>query len=338
MTRSFRLAFAGDVMLGRLVNDTMAAGDLARPWGDVLPTLWGADLFLINLECALTARTERWSYDESKPFYFRADPAAVETLKRGRVDFASLANNHICDFGTDGLLDTIAILEGAGIAHAGAGADRWSAREPALLTLGDTRVAVVAFADYPVEWAATPTAPGINYTPISLAREHLDEIRVAVAVARERADLVVFSIHWGPNLRTHPHPEFREFAHAVVDAGVDIFWGHSAHLVQGAEVHGGRLILYDTGDFVDDFAVDAHLRNDLSALFVVEVKPPAIEGVEVIPVRIEDMRVTFSRGRDHEWFAERFGARCAELGTTVQAGPETLRLAVGAATRPTVAP
>jgi poly-gamma-glutamate capsule biosynthesis protein CapA/YwtB (metallophosphatase superfamily) len=338
MARSLRLAFAGDVMLGRLVNQSVAGGDFARPWGDLLPTLWGADLFFINLECVLTARTERWSDGESKPFYFRADPAIVETLKRGRVDFASLANNHICDFGTAGLLDTVATLEGAGIAHAGAGADRWSGREPALVTVGDTRIAVVAFADYPAEWAATPTAPGINYTPITRAREHFDEVRLAVAVARERADLVVFSIHWGPNMRAHPRPEFREFARAVIDAGVDIFWGHSAHVVQGAEVHGGRVILYDTGDFVDDYAVDAHLRNDLSALFVVEVKPPAIEGVEVVPVRIEDMRVTFARGRDHDWFVERFGARCAELGTTVSGGAETLRLAVPATAGPAVAP
>lgn len=338
MARPLRLAFAGDVMLGRLVNESLAGGDYVRPWGDLLPTLWETDLFLINLECALTVRTERWSDGGYKPFYFRADPAAVETLKRARVDFASLANNHICDFGTAGLLDTVTTLERAGIANAGAGADRWSAREPALLTVGDTRVAVVAFADYPAEWAATPTAPGINYTPITLAREHFDEIRVAVGVARERADLVVCSTHWGPNMRTHPRPEFRDFAHALVDAGVDIFWGHSAHVVQGAEVRGGRLILYDTGDFVDDYAVDAHLRNDLSALFVVEVTPPAIECVEVIPVRIEDMRVTLAIGRDLDWFVERFGSRCAELGTTVRTDAKSLRLALPATAGPAVTP
>ena len=71
------------------------------------------------------------------------------------------------------------------------------------------------------------------------------------------------------------------------------------------------MVLYDTGDVVDDYAVDPHLRNDLSALFVVEVKPPAVEGVEVIPVRIDDLQVTRSQERDREWFAERFTARCA---------------------------
>jgi poly-gamma-glutamate capsule biosynthesis protein CapA/YwtB (metallophosphatase superfamily) len=325
-------------MLGRLVNESLARrGDDVRPWGDVLPHLRNADLFFINLECALTPRTERWSDGEYKPFYFRAAPAVVETLKRARVDFAALANNHICDFGAAGLLDTVATLDNAGIAHAGAGADRWSAREPALLTVGDTRVAVVAWADYPAEWAATPTTPGINYTPITLAPEYFDEIRVAVAVARERADLVVFSMHWGPNMRPHPRPEFRDFASAVIDAGVDIFWGHSAHVVQGVEVRSGRLVLYDTGDFVDDYAVDPHLRNDLSALFVVEVRPPAIESVEIIPVRIEDRQVALTppHGTDHDWFVERFTARCAELGTAVRADAGTVRLAVPTGAGPT---
>lgn len=326
MSRSLRVGFGGDVMLGRLVNESLARGDYARPWGDTLASLRALDLFCVNLECALTARTERWPDGGYKPFYFRADPAVVRTLSLGRVDFASLANNHIGDFGPEGVRDTVAALDRAGIAHAGAGIDRLSAREPALLTAAGTRVAVVAFADYPAEWAATATAPGINYTPVSLAHEHFDEVRVALAVARERADAVVFSIHWGPNMSEQPTPAFRDFAHAIIDAGADIFWGHSAHVPQGVELRHGRLILYDTGDFVDDYAVDAHLRNDLSALFAVDLAPTGVESVEVVPVRIADLQVRHAHGRDREWFVERFGARCAELGTKVTAEPGKLRV------------
>lgn len=317
MARPHKLAFGGDVMLGRQVNDSLAAGEFARPWGNLLPRLQAAELVLVNLECALTGRAERWSDGGEKPFYFRADPTAVRTLTVGGVDFASLANNHSCDFGPEGLLDTIATLDGAGIAHAGAGADRWSARVPALLAAGDMRVAVVAFADYPAEWAATPNGPGINYAPITTAPEYFDEVRVAVAVAREQADLVVGSFHWGPNMRARPRPEFRWFAHSVVEAGVDIFWGHSAHVVQGAEWHRGALILYDTGDLIDDYAVDAHLRNDLSALFVVEANPRRVERVEVVPARIDDLQVNRAQGADRQWFLDRFTARCAELGTAL---------------------
>ena len=258
----------------------------------------------------------------------------VGTLQAGGVDLVSLANNHTGDFGLEGLRETLAVLDAAGISHAGAGVDRRSAREPALLAAGGARVSVVACADYPAEWAATPTSPGINYVPVSLDPSHFQEVAAAVATAREQADLVVFSIHWGPNMRARPTPEFRSFARAVIDAGADIFWGHSAHVVQGAELRRGRLILYDTGDLVDDYAVDGHLRNDLSALFLVRARPPLVEDVEVVPVRIDDLRVSLARDPDRAWFVERFRRHCAELGMGVAADARTVRLAIPSASDP----
>lgn len=317
MRRSLTLAFGGDVMLGRQVNASLDPGNPAHPWGDLLPALKAADLTFINLECALTTRTERWTDGSDKPFYFRAQPQAVATLVAAGVNCVSVANNHIGDYGVDGLRDTLATLDRAGVAYAGAGLDRWSAREPAQLAVDDRRVRVVAFADYPAEWQAGPRSPGMNYTPVSLAPQEFGEVARQLVIAREHADLVVFSIHWGPNMRARPTPGFRAFAHAVIDAGADIFWGHSAHVPHGVEFHRGRPILYDTGDLVDDYAVDPHLRNDRSALFLVHVRPPVVEDVEIIPVQIKDLQVNLARGRARDWFVERFTTRCAELDTAV---------------------
>jgi poly-gamma-glutamate synthesis protein (capsule biosynthesis protein) len=328
MSRPLTLVFAGDVMLGRQVNESLDPGNPARPWGDVLPLMKAGDLTFVNLECALTERAERWTDGSYKPFYFRADPGAVATLVAAGVDCVSVANNHIADYGLGGLRDTLAVLDRAGIANAGAGLDRWSAREPAQLAVDDFRVRVVAFADYPAEWNAGPTSPGMNYTPVSLAPEEFSEVTHQLALARERADLVVFSIHWGPNMRAWPTPEFRAFAHAVIDAGADVFWGHSAHVPQGVEFHRGRPILYDTGDLLDDYAVDPHLRNDLSALFFVHVRPPVVEDVEIVPVQITDLQVNLAQGHGRNWFLERFTARCAEFDTVVVPGePGRLSLA-----------
>jgi poly-gamma-glutamate synthesis protein (capsule biosynthesis protein) len=326
MTQPLTLIFAGDVMLGRGVDEALQHRSPAHPWGDLLPVLETADLLLVNLECALTDRTERWTDGGYKPFYFRADPRAVNALAAGRVGFVSVANNHIGDFGWDGLRDTLTVLDRAGIAHAGAGMDRADAHEPARVVLHGARVSIVAFADYPGEWRATATSPGMNYTPVSLDRESFTEVARQIAAARERADFVIFSIHWGPNMRAWPSQEFRAFAYAVIDAGADIFWGHSAHVVHGVEFHHGRPILFDTGDLVDDYVVDPHLRNDLSALFLVRVRPPAVESVEIIPVQIADRQVNVARGREREWFVHRFRARCAELDVNVVEDGERLRL------------
>lgn len=326
MTQPLTLLFAGDVMLGRGVDEALQRRSPAHPWGDLLPVLEGADLLLANLECVLTDRTERWTDGRYKPFYFRADPRAVDALVTGRVGFVSVANNHIGDFGWAGMQDTIAVLDRAGIAHAGAGMDRADAHQAARLVRNGARVSVLAAADYPAEWRATPTSPGMNYIPVSLDHEHFVEVARQIAAARERADFVIFSIHWGPNMRAWPSQEFRAFARAVIEAGADVFWGHSAHVVQGVEFHHGRPILYDTGDLVDDYAVDPHLRNDLSGLFVVRVHPPAVESVEILPVQIADRQVSLARGREREWFVHRFRTRCAEVDAHVAEDGERIRL------------
>jgi poly-gamma-glutamate capsule biosynthesis protein CapA/YwtB (metallophosphatase superfamily) len=323
-TGSLLLAIAGDVMLGRLVNEAIAQYGYRYPWGDLLPVLERCDLFLINLECALTAHTAPWHDGDYKPFYFRADPSVVETLKAGRVSFACVANNHSCDFGVEGLRETLSLLDAAGITHAGAGEQLAAARAPARLMVKGTRISIVAFADYPAAWAATPTTPGINYTPVSTDPEDFEPVRSAIQDARHDADLVIFTIHWGPNMRARPTPAFREFAHKVMDAGVDVFWGHSAHLVQGIELYRGRPVLYDAGDLIDDYAVDEHERNDLSALFLLHVVPPSVEQIEVLPVRINAMQVNHAQGKERDWFIERFTALCRELGTEVRPGPRGL--------------
>jgi poly-gamma-glutamate synthesis protein (capsule biosynthesis protein) len=321
---SLRIALAGDVMLGRTVDEVIAARGFGYPWGDVLPILQEADLFLVNLECALTRAKEPWRDGRYKAFYFRAEPEAVETLRLGGADFACLANNHAADFGMEGLLETARVLDEASIAHAGAGDNAGAASAPARLEAGGVRVGIAAFADHPEEWAAAPGKPGINYIPISTDEAVMSRVEAALRAARQDADFVVFTIHWGPNMRSRPTAAFREFARAVVSAGADLFWGHSAHLVQGVEFWKGKPILYDTGDFVDDYAVDSELRNDLSALFLITIEPRHVVSVEAIPVAISDMRVNVARGTQRLRFLRHLTALCSEMNTRVvqqESGP-----------------
>lgn len=304
------LALGGDVMLGRFVDVTLNERGPRYVWGDVLPLLHSVDLRLVNLECALTRHAGRWG---EKAFYFRADPNnGVAALQLAKIDCVALANNHVLDYGEAGLRETIRVLDDAAIARAGAGEDERQARAPTLLAARDARVAVVSFADHPAEWAAGARTPGINYVRLE---NGVAQVRETLAAARAEADIVVASFHWGPNMRARPSEAFRAFARAVVDAGADVFWGHSAHVVQGVELRGGRVILYDAGDLLDDYAVDADLRNDRSALFLVRLRGRVIERVEIVPVRIHEEQVNLAVGEDREWFASRFRELCRELGT-----------------------
>jgi poly-gamma-glutamate synthesis protein (capsule biosynthesis protein) len=118
-------------------------------------------------------------------------------------------------------------------------------------------------------------------------------------------------------MNDRPSEAFRDFARAVVEAGVDVFWGHSAHVVQGVEIWRGKPILYDCGDFVDDYAVDPELRNDLGALFRLRIREPAVESLDIVPVKIDDMQVNRAGGGERSWFVSRFRRLCREMGTEV---------------------
>jgi poly-gamma-glutamate capsule biosynthesis protein CapA/YwtB (metallophosphatase superfamily) len=306
------LALTGDVMLGRGVNETLRSAGPVEPWGDVLPLLHSADLRIINLECAITEHKRPWSRTP-KVFHFRADPSAVEVLRAARIDACSLANNHTLDFEGQGLLDTLAHLEAAGIRYAGGGRDREEAARPVLLGRG---VALVAFTDNEPPFAAGPGKPGTNYLPVSLEPEILRRVEEAVGAAREAgAETVVFSNHWGPNMVERPREIFRRFARAVVDRGADLYYGHSAHVFQGVEIYRGKPILYDTGDFIDDYAVDPNLRNDRSFLFRVSVEGGALGRLELHPVVLPYARVEQARGTEREAILDRMVGLSAEMGT-----------------------
>jgi poly-gamma-glutamate capsule biosynthesis protein CapA/YwtB (metallophosphatase superfamily) len=307
------LALTGDVMLGRGVNETLPDARPEEPWGEVLPLLGSADLRIINLECAITEHKRKWSRTP-KVFHFRADPQAIEVLRAAGVDACSLANNHTLDFEEKGLLDTLARLEAAGIRCAGAGRNLEEATRPAPLKGG---VALVAFTDNEPPFAAGPDKPGTNYLPVSTEPSVLRRVEEAIGAAREAgADTVIFSNHWGPNMVERPRGIFRRFARAVVDRGADVYYGHSAHVFQGVEIYRGKPILYDTGDFIDDYAVDPKLRNDRSFLFRVRVEGGDLRNLELFPVALPYARVELARGNDREAILGRMVELSAEMGTT----------------------
>jgi len=326
-TRPITLALAGDVMLGRLVNRAIALYGPAYPWGDLLPLLAQADLTVINLECVITRHTRPWRRTP-KVFHFRADPIAIETLKLAGVDAVTLANNHVLDYEVEGLLEMLRLLDENNIAHAGAGANREQASQPAILTAGGWRIAVLAYTDNEPGWAARENAPGTNYAPVSMEPRNLAEIARSIQRARGEADLVIFSNHWGPNMRERPTKLFRDFAHAILDAGADVYLGHSAHIFQGIEIYQGKPLIYDAGDFVDDYAVDPVLRNDRALLFWLALDSKGMQTLDLIPCLIEACQVNRARGDELKAVAQRVQSLSAEFQTRIEAQDDRLSISL----------
>ena len=306
-----RLALAGDTMLGRMVAERLADGGPASVFDpEVVDATDGADVFVLNLECCISDRGERWAAP-GKPFFFRAPPAAVETLALLGVDCVTLANNHALDYGTVALTDTLDHLARAGIAVVGAGLDTDGARRPAVLERGGVRLAVLGLTDHPADFAATPDRPGVAFA--DLWRGVPEWLARAVAGAAADADVVLVTPHWGPNMVPVPVPHVRHAAGVLRDAGATLVAGHSAHLFHGVDDR----VLYDLGDFVDDYQVDRELRNDLGVLWLVDVDHDGPARLEAVPLKLDYCHTRVATGHDAAWVRARLVAACAAFGTTV---------------------
>jgi poly-gamma-glutamate synthesis protein (capsule biosynthesis protein) len=317
-----KVALTGDVMLGRLVDQRVIQNRSVRPevlWGDVLPVMLAADCRLVNLECVISGQGAEWR-PSNKTFHFRASPRAVEFLQAAKVDGVTLANNHVLDYGPDALLDCLSLLDRSGIKRTGAGATLKEALVPALLKLSQGSIAVVALTDNEPEWEATKTTPGVNYVAYGergLREPYWSRMAEALLTARKQADLVLVSAHVGPNWGA-PSRAIQALAHDLIDMGADLYWGHSNHTPQGIELYKGKAILYSTGDFVDDYAVDKDERNDLSFLFMLEVERGRIVRIRLYSTCIEDLGVRSAKEEERKFLTRTMLAKCKAFGTVMR--------------------
>lgn len=311
---SITVALAGDTMLGRgvaerLIDDPrheLVSADLAAVLGE-------ADLFVLNLECCVSDRGEPWP-DPGKPFFFRAPPHAAERLAALGVDAVTLANNHALDYGAEALLDTVDHLHRAGIATVGAGADREQARTPAVLEARGQRLGLLGLTDHPPDFAAGVDTPGAAYVDLSAGVPEW----VTSTVKNLEADSVLVTPHWGPNMVGAPVRHVRQAASGLLSAAATVVAGHSAHVFHGVTRRPDQVVCYDLGDFVDDYAVHPHLRNDRSLVWFVELDRGAPVRVEAVPIALDYAHTRLAADDEAAFVRDRFVGACAEFDTPVE--------------------
>ncbi|WUH96267.1 CapA family protein [Spirillospora sp. NBC_00431] len=316
------MALAGDTMLGRGVADEIeTSGPHGLFSGGVREAFAEADLAVVNLECCVSARGRQWDAP-GKPFHFRAPPAAAEALTDLGVDCVTLANNHALDYGPDALQDSLDILRRAGIGVVGAGADVEDARRSVVLEAGGVRVAVVGVTDHPSDFAAGPARPGVAHA--DLERGVPGHLLEQISRLRAGNDIVLVLPHWGPNMTREPLRYVRRAAGELLDAGATLIAGSSAHVFHGV----AWPVLFDMGDFIDDYVVDDLRRNDLGLLFLVTLDRAGPSRIEAVPLRLDHCRTRLAEDADRDWITERFTSACAAFGTPVE--PRGDRLVINA--------
>jgi poly-gamma-glutamate synthesis protein (capsule biosynthesis protein) len=293
------LLFVGDVMLGRLVNDLLKQVPPEYPWGDTLPIFQKATLRICNLECVVSDIGQPWSVTP-KIFHFRTETRNIKTLLAAGIDLVSLANNHTLDYEYEALFEMMETLSKNKICFSGAGRDIYEASSPIITEIQNFRIGLISFTDNEPFWKAKENKPGIFYVPIKTNDNRAKMLFEIIRRVRGEVDLLIISAHWGPNWGYFPPKEHPLFAHALIEAGADIIFGHSSHVFRGVEIYQNRPILYSTGNFIDDYAVDEIERNDQSFIFLVETNGQKILRLKLYPTLIENFQARLAKGEEVE--------------------------------------
>ncbi len=325
----------GYVRLAERENGPIPAPvDFGYVWGDALSAFKRADVRIINLETSVTRDGRPWP---DKGIHYRMHPRNVEVLTAASVDCCTLANNHVLDWGHEGLIETLEALEHSGVKSAGAGRNAAEATATTVLPVtGKGRVLVVALGSrssgIPSAWRATPTDAGVNLLD-DLSPDAAGRIASQLLGITQPDDVTVVSIHWGGNWGYEITDEQIAFAHRLADEGVDIVHGHSSHHVKAVELRRNGVILYGCGDFLTDYegiAGHEEFRGVLTAAFFVSVqtKPRRSVRVELAPFLLRKMRMNGASEVDVRWLKDRLSRECARFGAEVLITEEGSRLIV----------
>lgn len=312
-----KILFIGNVMIGRLVNCILERTPPAYLWGDTLPIFQRADVRICNLECVISDRGTPWSHSP-KVFHFRTDAKNISALQAAGINVVSLANNHTLDYEFEAMFEMLQILDGAGIHHAGAGANIDDASRPALFEIQGSKIGFISFTDNEPDWAATAERPGVFHVPVNLEDERARRLLELIQQTKKEVHWMIVSAHWGPNWGYRPRPSHIPFAKALIDHGADVVFGHSGHVFQGIQIYKGRPILYSTGDFIDDYAVDEIERNDQSFIFFAEISRDKILRLWLRPTVIKKYRARLAKESAAGGIAKKMQNLCAEFNTATE--------------------
>jgi len=274
---SITLVAVGDIMLSRTVEQKMIQrNDWLYPFRETYQITTAGDIVFANLESPII----KGPIIETGQMVFRTDPQSVEGLKFGGFNVLSLANNHMKNYGQEGIEKTIEYLDQAGIAYTGAGLDIEKARQPAIMEIQGIKFGFIAYTDgsfTPNNYEATENRAGSPFLKTEILIEGISNLK-------ERVDVIIVSMHAGTEYSNTPNQKQIDFAHTAIDNGASLVIGHHPHVVQPIEQYKNGYILYSLGNFIFDQMWSEPTRK--SVIVTITFKNEAIESIDLTPLKI----------------------------------------------------
>lgn len=290
------LTAVGDIMLGEGVQRNIQQYGIEFPFEHVFSFLKDSDITFGNLEAPLTNHDKKYVWDYSKildqpiiingkeygnSIYCKSIPEASQCLKYAGFKIASLANNHIMDYGEEGLFDTIRELDKINIKSVGAGTNIFEAKQPVIFQIKGIKIGFLAYCD---TYIASKRRAGVSPT---------NRIKIDIQNLRTKVDHVIVSIHQGSDISEYPSKREIDFLHTIIDQGAILILRHHPHVVQGMEHYKNGLILYSLGNFVFDYAIDPLWKDMEKArdaiIFQCIISKEGIIKYDIIPVHLNKL-------------------------------------------------
>ncbi len=300
-----RVTGVGDLMLGSWVVHVLERRGAEYPFDSTRVIIERADIAIANLEAPFTRASEAFP---DKKFTFKVPPLYAEGVSGSGFDVVNLANNHMLDYGCKGLETTLETLSAHSIAAVGAGSHRSAACDPVYLERQGMTLAFLGFSfTFPRAFWARPDRCGTCHPGESLMQDLVGE-------AREKADVVVVSFHWGQEKRTTPKPYQIFFAQRAIDSGADLVLGHHPHVLQGLQWYRGKLIAYSLGNY----AFGSYSETARTSMILeVNLAPKRTLYGRVIPISVYNSQVNFQpkvlRGAERHQVIQQLNDWSAEL-------------------------
>ncbi|NOZ62067.1 MAG: CapA family protein [Calditrichaeota bacterium] len=280
VVNSVSVVAVGDIMLGNHTAQYIRKYGVEYPFAATDSILRSGDIAVGNLEGPFAVSGTPFD----KKFTFKVPPEFASSLAFAGFDVMTLANNHILDYGAEGLQRTISALDSLKISHCGAGLDLKAACTPAILEENGLKIAVFGYSmTFPAEFWASKTSGGTCFPYENILERtipHYDST----------CDIVIANFHWGRELKNAPRDYQRQTAHKAIDLGADLVIGHHPHVLQGVEIYKNRLIAYSLGNFA--FASYSKRATE-SIILKVYLTKNGLLFARAVPINVNNYEVEF---------------------------------------------
>jgi len=289
--KNMKILFTGDFCPVNRVEQMALGGKADAVFGNVLTELRDKDLSVINLECPLTTRK---SPIRKSGYNLKAHPKSVRCIKAGGFDIVNLANNHIADYGSFAVNETIHLLQSNKIKYVGAGSSLSAAQKPLRVQFEGKVIAFLGFAENEFNLAdeknagAWPLDPVINISQIKKVRSD--------------ADIVIILVHGGNEYNPIPSPRMIKTYRAFVDAGASVVIGTHPHVPHGYEIYNDAPIFYSLGNFVLNVGQKDTQGSLWSKSYMVRLhfQETNVQDIEIIPYKTLDETDCLTLLKDEE--------------------------------------